>query len=136
MVATAEAARALDRKEVEQLVREVLTQRLRGQVDPPPARERHAAMPLTAGGPPHPLVVNVSARHMHVTPEHLEGLFGAGGEVNPPPARGGHAAATPRAGGRRGGMSRGGGGPPTAGGWRPPGPAIGWPPPETFTTSG
>src|SRR5688500_19275067 len=68
----------LNRQEVERLVREVLTQRLRGQITPPPARERHAAMPRQPGGPPNPLVVNVSARHMHVTPEHLEILFGRG----------------------------------------------------------
>src|SRR6476659_11205990 len=73
------AAKALDRREVEQLVREVLTQRLRGQVNPPAARERSATQP--GGGPPHPLVVNVSARHMHVTPEHLEILFGPGSKL-------------------------------------------------------
>lgn len=71
---------ALDRREVERLVREVLTQRLRGQVNPPQARERSATAGQ-AGGAPHPLVVNVSARHMHVTPEHLEILFGSGAKL-------------------------------------------------------
>jgi propanediol utilization protein len=33
------------------------------------------------GGPPHPLVVNVSARHMHVTPADLEVLFGPGSKL-------------------------------------------------------
>ena len=75
-----QATRSLDRKEVEQLVREVLQQKLRGAT-PPPARERHAAMGITPGGPPNPLVVNVSARHMHVTPEHLEILFGRGAKL-------------------------------------------------------
>ncbi|HEY7087811.1 MAG TPA: phosphate propanoyltransferase [Tepidisphaeraceae bacterium] len=79
MVAT--ATRALDRRDVEQLVREVLRQRLNGQISPPPVREQHAAMPSRAGGPPHPLVVNVSARHMHVTPENLEILFGPGAKL-------------------------------------------------------
>src|SRR6185295_16259986 len=79
MVAT--ATQALDRREVEQLVREVLKQRLAGQIAPPPVREQHAAMPSRPGGPPHPLVVNVSARHMHVTPEHLEILFGKGAKL-------------------------------------------------------
>src|SRR5438105_8333398 len=74
----AAGTRALDRREVERLVREVLIQRLRGQINPPPARERHAAMAKEAGGPPNPLVVNVSARHMHVTPGDLEFLFGPG----------------------------------------------------------
>src|SRR2546426_193679 len=32
-------------------------------------------------GPHHPLVVNVSARHMHVTPADLEVLFGAGAKL-------------------------------------------------------
>src|SRR5205809_7629754 len=74
----AEATTPLSRPEVERLVREVLTQRLRGRATPPPALERHAAEPLRAGGPPNPLVVNVSARHMHVTPADLEVLFGPG----------------------------------------------------------
>src|ERR671927_380619 len=75
----AESAKSLSRTEVERLVREVLTQRL--STTPLPARERHAEMPRTVGGPPNPLVVNVSARHMHVTPEHLEILFGRGAKL-------------------------------------------------------
>jgi propanediol utilization protein len=74
------AAGTLNRKEVEQLVRDVLRQRLNSQ-GVPPAREQHAQMRSGAGGPPHPLVVNVSARHMHVTPEHLEILFGPGAKL-------------------------------------------------------
>jgi propanediol utilization protein len=77
----AEASQKLDRAEVERLVREVLTHRLRGQVTPPPSRERHASVPSAPGGPPHPLVVNVSARHMHVTPNDLEVLFGPGAKL-------------------------------------------------------
>jgi putative phosphotransacetylase len=75
----AQTSTRLERAEVEKLVREVLTQRLRGQVNPPPARERSATS--KAGGPPNPLVVNVSARHMHVTPADLEVLFGAGSKL-------------------------------------------------------
>jgi propanediol utilization protein len=74
----AEATTTLSRPEVEKLVREVLTQRLRSRVSAPPALERHAAVPQRPGGPPHPLVVNVSARHMHVRPADLEVLFGPG----------------------------------------------------------
>jgi len=70
--------RALERKEVESLVREVLRQRLRGAINPPARREQSATMAGASGGPPHPLVVNVSARHMHVTQENLEILFGPG----------------------------------------------------------
>lgn len=78
MVAT--EARKLDRGEVERLVREVLRQRLT-DIPAPASREQHAVMPAGSGGPPNPLVVNVSARHMHVTPAHLEILFGVGAKL-------------------------------------------------------
>jgi len=78
----AQGSRSLDRREVESLVREVLLQKLRGgAATPPPARERHAVEPTRAGGPPNPLVVNVSARHMHVTQRDLETLFGPGAKL-------------------------------------------------------
>lgn len=77
----AQASRTLDRREVESLVREVLLQKLRGGATPPPAREQHAVEPARAGGPPHPLVVNVSARHMHVSQADLEMLFGTGSKL-------------------------------------------------------
>src|SRR3954453_13372750 len=76
-----EASQKLDRREVEGLVREVLTQRLRGSITPPPSEERYASYTPASGGPPHPLVVNVSARHMHVSPENLEILFGTGAKL-------------------------------------------------------
>jgi putative phosphotransacetylase len=75
MSSMAAGATQLDRKQVEALVREVLRQKLAG-VTGPQSIERHAAD--RRPGPPHPLVVNVSARHVHVTQEHLEILFGAG----------------------------------------------------------
>jgi putative phosphotransacetylase len=71
----------LDRKQVEQLVRQVLLEKLRHGQIPPPAVERHARQAGESGGPPHPLVVNVSARHMHVTPKDLEVLFGPGAKL-------------------------------------------------------
>jgi propanediol utilization protein len=74
----AQGSRTLDRREVESLVRDVLTQNLRGGINTPAVRERSSMAKPQAGGPPHPLVVNVSARHMHVTPAHLEVLFGPG----------------------------------------------------------
>ena len=77
----AEGVKRLERSEVEQLVREVLRARLRGEINPPPSKERSATAKPQAGGPPNPLVVNVSARHMHVTPEHLGILFGAGAKL-------------------------------------------------------
>ena len=77
----AETSRKLKRAEVESLVREVLLQRLNGSVTPHPSRERHAQQPGRPGEPPNPLVVNVSARHMHVTPADLETLFGPGSKL-------------------------------------------------------
>jgi propanediol utilization protein len=77
----AQGSRTLDRKEVESLVREVLLQKLRGGATPPPAREQHAVQPSRGGGQPNPLVVNVSARHMHVSQADLETLFGAGSKL-------------------------------------------------------
>ena len=77
----AQTTAPLNRSEVEKLVREVLTQRLRGGATPPPSVHRRMVEPQTAGGPPNPLVVNVSARHMHVTPEDLAVLFGPGSKL-------------------------------------------------------
>ena len=79
MVAT--AARPLPRSEVEALVREVLRQRIDGRINPPPAREARRGAARGERDAPNPLVVNVSARHMHVTPADLESLFGRGAEL-------------------------------------------------------
>lgn len=59
----------LDRSAVERVVREVMRQRL-GQ-------------PAVGGKPGYApnLVVNISARHMHITQETLEHLFGAGTQL-------------------------------------------------------
>jgi putative phosphotransacetylase len=54
------------RSQVEQVVREVLLRQLGGA----------AAKPK-----PNPLVVNISARHVHLSQEHLEVLFGAGAQL-------------------------------------------------------
>ena len=69
------SAMQLDRQQVEQLVREVL-------------RDQFAAAEHTTFGPapsqnggPNPLVVNVSARHCHITDEALEILFGPGAQL-------------------------------------------------------
>src|SRR3954454_9337607 len=75
MVATAEP---LDRREVERLVREVLRQRLDRANQPPSVREQHGR---SRSGGPNPLVVNVSARHVHVTQSDLEILFGPGARL-------------------------------------------------------
>jgi putative phosphotransacetylase len=69
----------LDRGTVERLVRGALTKRL-------PANGKAAAHPAkpapTAAAKPN-LVVNISARHCHVTQEDLERLFGKGHQLTP-----------------------------------------------------
>ena len=75
MVATAES---LDRREVERLVREVLRQRLDRAHQPPGVREQNGR---SRSGGPNPLVVNVSARHAHVTQADLQTLFGQGAQL-------------------------------------------------------
>jgi len=55
-----------NRSIVETLVREVLSRQLGQQV---------------AGGPAPVLLVNSSARHMHISPENVEVLFGKGAEL-------------------------------------------------------
>jgi propanediol utilization protein len=61
----------LDRSQVESLVREALRAKLGNSVD-------KFYKPTSHNGGPNPLVVNVSARHVHVTQEDLEKLFGPG----------------------------------------------------------
>ncbi len=63
----------LARDQVEQLVRQVLRSQW-GAVG-----RRFA--PASHNGGPNPLVVNVSARHVHVTPEALAALFGPGAQL-------------------------------------------------------
>lgn len=59
-----------DRAAVEHVVRDVLLQQLaRSQETRGPAIDRN------------PLVVNISARHVHLTDEHVEVLFGKGAEL-------------------------------------------------------
>lgn len=58
------------RAEIEHLVRRAVYQRL-GRPVPHPAQA------------PHPLVVNVSARHCHLTPQAVETLFGPGRTLTP-----------------------------------------------------
>ena len=75
----AQTSTQLERSQVERLVREVLTQKLRG--GPATGGDRRATASSQPGGPPNPLVVNVSARHMHVKPADLEVLFGPGAKL-------------------------------------------------------
>lgn len=57
----------LDRARIERIVREIVADRF---------QPRHTAGPAQ-------LVVNVSARHLHISQEHLEHLFGPGAELTP-----------------------------------------------------
>ena len=64
---------APSRDQIETLVRDALSQRLGG----PAPTNGHTPRP----NQPNPLVVNVSARHVHVTQAHLEQLFGPGSQL-------------------------------------------------------
>jgi propanediol utilization protein len=61
----------LDRSQVEALVRQSLRSQLLGS-------EGQTFQPSNQNGGPNPLVVNVSARHVHVTEQDVQTLFGAG----------------------------------------------------------
>lgn len=63
-----------NRQQIEQLVREVLRDHLIGEYGRQFKPESH-------NGGPNPLVVNVSARHVHVTQSDLEILFGPGAKL-------------------------------------------------------
>src|SRR5262245_27618279 len=56
-----------NRRDVERVVRDVLV--------------RHFASAVNVRLKPNPLVVNISARHVHLSPEHLEILFGKGAQL-------------------------------------------------------
>lgn len=60
---------SISRSQIEQLVRQALTQQIGAGA---------ASAPSSA---PNPLVVNISARHIHLSQEHLEVLFGKGAEL-------------------------------------------------------
>lgn len=62
-------ASSFSRVEIERVVRDVLLQHFGGASQPAPQR--------------NPLVVNISARHVHLTQEHVEVLFGAGSKLEP-----------------------------------------------------
>lgn len=59
----AQVSSGFSRAEIEGLVRKVLQQRMGSPAQAAPAK-------------PNPLVVNISARHVHLTPEHVQILFG------------------------------------------------------------
>lgn len=64
------AANGLDRASIERIVREII------------ARQVGARQVSARPGEPN-LVVSISARHVHLTDEHVETLFGAGRKLTP-----------------------------------------------------
>ena len=62
-----QATAGIQRADIEQLVRSILTQQSSSTPD----------------AKPNPLVVNISARHVHLTDEHVETLFGKGRTLTP-----------------------------------------------------
>lgn len=60
------------RSDIERIVRTVLQKQIGG-----------AAPAATAASARNPLVVNISARHVHLTEEHVEILFGKGAQLEP-----------------------------------------------------
>ncbi|RPI91152.1 MAG: phosphate propanoyltransferase [Planctomycetaceae bacterium] len=70
MALSSPAGAAYSRTEVERVVRDVLLRHLGG-----------AAGGVGPRTKPNPLVVNISARHVHLSPEHLEILFGKGAQL-------------------------------------------------------
>ncbi len=68
----------LDRGIVERLVRDALSKQLAGR-----ASDGRPEIDPSLARPANPLVVNVSARHAHVTQEDLERLFGKGHQLTP-----------------------------------------------------
>lgn len=69
------ASATLDRSQVESLVRQVLREQVIHEVS-------RIVRPSSHNGGPNPLVVNVSARHAHVTQQDLEILFGPGSKLS------------------------------------------------------
>ena len=61
---------SITRTDVERIVRDVLTRQATGS-------------PVAPATKPNPLVVNISARHCHLTQEHVEILFGKGHQLTP-----------------------------------------------------
>ena len=64
----------VDRSQIESLVRQIVQKSLSGHAPPSAIAER---------GGPSKLVVSISARHVHLTDEHVEKLFGPGRKLTP-----------------------------------------------------
>lgn len=85
----------LNPADVERVVRDVLNRHLGARVNGSPAQGtggipvmRSEPTPVaqatsTLAGKRNPLIVNISARHVHLTQEHVEMLFGPGAKLTP-----------------------------------------------------
>jgi len=79
----------LNPADVERVVRDVLHRHLGSRVTRagsggiPVLRSGSSAEVVPQGGKPNPLVVNISARHVHLTEQHVEMLFGPGAKLTP-----------------------------------------------------
>ena len=88
---------SISRSDIERVVRDVLTQRvttsqssssggipvLRGSTGSNSTAEDTAGDDTTGNVDRNPLVVNISARHVHLTQLHVETLFGVGSSLTP-----------------------------------------------------
>lgn len=83
----------LNPADVERVVRDVLSRHLGNRTSaaasgsasgiPVLRSAPEAETPVVATGKRNPLVVNISARHVHLTQEHVEILFGRGAKLSP-----------------------------------------------------
>lgn len=74
------AVTGIDRSAIEQIVRQIVVGQL-GSASAVPASSSAASEVKASGGPN--LVVSISARHCHLTDEHVEILFGPGRKLTP-----------------------------------------------------
>lgn len=80
---------SIKRSEVERIVRDVLARQTGRHSSPPTipvlraSGTNAAETSAAAQADRNPLVVNISARHVHLTQEHVEMLFGAGATLTP-----------------------------------------------------
>lgn len=68
---------SITRTDVERIVRDVLVRQMSGAA----VGQTGMSAPLAPATKPNPLSVNISARHCHLTQEHVEVLFGKGHQL-------------------------------------------------------
>ncbi len=73
---------SIDRSQIESLVRQAVKRIVAGYPSPPAPLPEDGARGGRNAGKPN-LVVSISARHVHLTDEHVEKLFGPGKKLTP-----------------------------------------------------